>query len=79
MIVSVDRKDTLSWETFNKLGVERNFPSLIQRQTKSHYLKNIKMSLNFKIASDGVLVAHACNPGYLEDRDQEDHSSKPAW
>jgi hypothetical protein len=25
-----------------------------------------------------VLVAHACNPGYLEGRDQEDCSLKPA-
>jgi hypothetical protein len=25
-----------------------------------------------------VLVAHACNPNYSGDRDQEDHSSKPA-
>jgi hypothetical protein len=24
-------------------------------------------------------VAHACNPSYLGGRDQEDHSSKPAW
>jgi hypothetical protein len=26
-----------------------------------------------------ALVAHACNPSYSEGRDQEDHSSKPAW
>jgi hypothetical protein len=26
-----------------------------------------------------VLVAHTCNPGYSEGRDQEDCSSKPAW
>jgi hypothetical protein len=25
-----------------------------------------------------VLVAHACNPGYSEGRDQEDHGLKPA-
>jgi hypothetical protein len=25
-----------------------------------------------------ALVAHACNPTYKGDRDQEDHSSKPA-
>jgi hypothetical protein len=25
-----------------------------------------------------VPVAHACNPSYLEGRNQEDHSSKPA-
>jgi hypothetical protein len=25
-----------------------------------------------------VLVAHICNPSYSEDRDQEDHGSKPA-
>jgi hypothetical protein len=24
-------------------------------------------------------VAHACNPSYSGGRDQEDHSSKPAW
>jgi hypothetical protein len=24
-------------------------------------------------------VAQACNPSYLGGRDQEDHSSKPAW
>jgi hypothetical protein len=24
-------------------------------------------------------VAHACNPSYLDSRDQEDHGSKPAW
>jgi hypothetical protein len=26
-----------------------------------------------------VLLAHPCNPSYLGGRDQEDHSSKPAW
>jgi hypothetical protein len=25
------------------------------------------------------LVAYTCNPSYLGGRDQEDHSSKPAW
>jgi hypothetical protein len=34
-------------------------------------IKNVKTSQ--------VLVAHACHPSYLGDRDQEDHSSKPAW
>jgi hypothetical protein len=24
-------------------------------------------------------VAHACNPSYSGGRDEEDHSSKPAW
>jgi hypothetical protein len=24
-------------------------------------------------------VVHACNPSYSGGRDQEDHSSKPAW
>jgi hypothetical protein len=24
-------------------------------------------------------MAHACNPSYSGDRDQEDRSSKPAW
>jgi hypothetical protein len=24
-------------------------------------------------------VAHTCNPSFLGDRDQEDHSSKPTW
>jgi hypothetical protein len=24
-------------------------------------------------------MAHACNPGFLGGRDQEDHSLKPAW
>jgi hypothetical protein len=24
-------------------------------------------------------VAHTCNPSYSGGRDQEDHSSKPAW
>jgi hypothetical protein len=24
-------------------------------------------------------VAHAYNPNYLGDKDQEDHGSKPAW
>jgi hypothetical protein len=28
--------------------------------------------------SSPVLVAHACNPSYLGDWGQEDHSSKPA-
>jgi hypothetical protein len=57
----------------------KEFPQFDSETNKISLLENIKMSLNFKIASDGVLVAHACNPGYLEDRDQEDHSSKPAW
>jgi hypothetical protein len=26
-----------------------------------------------------VLVAHACNPSYSGNRDQEDHSLKSAW
>jgi hypothetical protein len=26
-----------------------------------------------------MLVAHACTPTYSGGRDQEDHSSKPAW
>jgi hypothetical protein len=26
-----------------------------------------------------MLVAHAYNPSYLGDRDQEEHDSKPAW
>jgi hypothetical protein len=26
-----------------------------------------------------VLVAHACNPSYSGERDQEDHGLKPAW
>jgi hypothetical protein len=26
-----------------------------------------------------VPVAHACNPSYSGGRDQEDHSSRPAW
>jgi hypothetical protein len=25
-----------------------------------------------------AFIGHACNPSYLEGRDQEDHSSKPA-
>jgi hypothetical protein len=31
------------------------------------------------VKTSQVLVAHACHPSYLGDRDQEDHSSKPAW
>jgi hypothetical protein len=26
-----------------------------------------------------ALVAHACNPSYLEGRDQKDRGSEPAW
>jgi hypothetical protein len=26
-----------------------------------------------------ALVAHACNPSYFGDRDQEDRGSRPAW
>jgi hypothetical protein len=26
-----------------------------------------------------MLVAHACNPSYMEGRDQEDHNSRSAW
>jgi hypothetical protein len=32
-----------------------------------------------KGGSHWVPVAHACIPSYSEGRDQEDHSSKPAW
>jgi hypothetical protein len=31
-----------------------------------------------KAQESRALVAHACNPSYLEGRDQEDHGSKPA-
>jgi hypothetical protein len=32
-----------------------------------------------KLTQGRVLVAHACNSSYSRGRDQEDHSSKPAW
>jgi hypothetical protein len=25
------------------------------------------------------MVAHTCNPSYLENRDQKDHSFRPVW
>jgi hypothetical protein len=41
------------------------------------HLKNIG-PLNYNNVPSWVPVAHTCNPGYSGDRDQEDHSSKPA-
>jgi hypothetical protein len=32
-----------------------------------------------KTITSQALVAHSCNPSYSGGRDQEDHSSKPAW
>jgi hypothetical protein len=40
------------------------------------YLKINKQTENL---NELALVAHTCNPSYLGDRGQEDHSSKPAW
>jgi hypothetical protein len=34
---------------------------------------------SLRIIWSQALVAHACNPSYSGDRDQEDGSSKPAW
>jgi hypothetical protein len=50
-------------------------------------LENLPMSLRGQVQDvlwnkrklSQVLVAHACNPSYSAGRDQEDHSSKPAW
>jgi hypothetical protein len=39
--------------------------------------KNIKKE-KLKKKKSRVLMAHACNPSYSGDRDQEDRSSKPA-
>jgi hypothetical protein len=44
------------------------------------YMTPFKFMLKFilKRKEGWVLVAHACNPSYLGDRDQEDGSLKPA-
>jgi hypothetical protein len=39
---------------------------------------NLSTEIKKKFKLCWVLVAHACNPNYSEDRDQEDHGSKPA-
>jgi hypothetical protein len=41
--------------------------------------KQILFLLVFKLCISWALVADAYNPSYLGGRDQEDHSSKPAW
>jgi hypothetical protein len=42
-------------------------------------VKKFKLYLKKKKREIQVLVAHACNSSYSGGRDQEDHSSKPAW
>jgi hypothetical protein len=42
------------------------------------YFREVRHLTSFKSFSCWVVVAHACNPSYLEGRDQEDCSSKPA-
>jgi hypothetical protein len=42
------------------------------------FSKNSKIYELFKKSSSQALVAHACNPSYLEDGDHEYCSSKPA-
>jgi hypothetical protein len=37
------------------------------------------MSHKLEVEQNRAPVAHACDPSYLEGRDQEDHGSKPAW
>jgi hypothetical protein len=37
------------------------------------------MAIINKTKTSQALMAHACNPSNLGGRDQEDHSSKPAW
>jgi hypothetical protein len=39
----------------------------------------VKIEGNIKQNVAWALLANACNPHYSGGRDQEDHSSKPAW
>jgi hypothetical protein len=48
--------------------------------TTSNPFAGFNVYTNARKAKKGrALVAHACNPSYSGGRDQEDHSSKPAW
>jgi hypothetical protein len=42
------------------------------------YIKPPMFNFYLRVRQSQVLVAHGCNPSYLEGRDQEDCSSKPA-
>jgi hypothetical protein len=52
---------------------------------KGHRAEQVMMGSNpaigiyLKRSCCHVLEAHAYNPSYSGDRNQEDHSSKPAW
>jgi hypothetical protein len=38
-----------------------------------------KVEMDIRNGMGLVPVSHTCNPSYSGSRDQEDHSSKPAW
>jgi hypothetical protein len=63
-------KQSLCWPYSGQEPQFPDFDSLIQHIPHSH--------LTMQVFSQ-VPVAHACNPSYSGGRDQEDHSSKPAW
>jgi hypothetical protein len=61
----------LKWYSTCQENMKHEFEPLFHKKKKKE--------LFLKVIYHWAPVAHAYNPSYSESRDQEDHSSKPAW